>query len=123
MDEKVHANEARAFLARHPEIEVFDAFVSDLSGVLRGKRLRRHDLDKLYGEGLQLPGTTFLLDVTGHSVDPGGRRFSDGDPDHLARPVPGTLVPVPWAERPTAQVLMRQFEQDGAPSSPACTMA
>ena len=115
MDEHVHMNEAQAFLAGHPEIEVIDAFLSDLSGVLRGKRLRRHDLDKLYGEGLQLPGTTYLLDVTGFSVDPGGRGYSDGDPDHVARPIPGTLVTVPWAERPTAQVLMWQFEQDGAP--------
>ncbi len=49
--------------------------------MLRGKRLRRHDLDKLYGEGLQLPGTTYLLDVTGISVDPGGRGYSDGDLD------------------------------------------
>ena len=115
MDEKVHSNEAHAFLARHPATELVDAFVSDLSGVLRGKRLRRHEVDKLFGEGLQLPGTTYLLDVTGFSVDPGGRGFSDGDPDHVACPIPGTLVPVPWAERPTAQVLLWQFEQDGAP--------
>ena len=49
--------------------------------MLRGKRLRRDDLDKFYGEGLQLPGTTCLLDVTGISVDPGGRGYSDGDLD------------------------------------------
>ncbi len=49
--------------------------------MLRGKRLRRDDLDKFYGEGLQLPGITCLLDVTGISVDPGGRCYSDGDVD------------------------------------------
>ena len=81
MDERVHASEAQAFLAGHPETEVIDAFLSDLSGVLRGKRLRRDDLDKFYGKGLQLPGTTCLRDVTGISVDPGGRGYSDGDLD------------------------------------------
>jgi glutamine synthetase len=115
MDNRVHTDDAEAFLARHPNIETIDAFLSDLCGVLRGKRLRRHELGKLFGEGLQLPGTTFLNDVTGYSEDPGGRGFTDGDPDHVTLPIPGTLVPVPWTKRPTAQVMLRQFEQDGTP--------
>ncbi len=44
MDEKIRISEAGAFLAGHPEIEIVDAFLSDLSGVLRGKQLGRHDL-------------------------------------------------------------------------------
>ncbi len=102
------------FLARHPDVAVIDAFVSDLSGILRGKRLSRADAKKLYGEGLLLPGTTFLLDVTGGSCDPGGRGFSDGDPDHVLKPVPGALAPIPWASRPSGQVLMTTFEPDGS---------
>lgn len=107
--------EAETFLAAHPEIAAIDAIIADLAGVNRGKRLGRHELAKLYNEGLQLPGTTFLIDVKGDSTDPGGRGSSDGDPDHVGKPIPGTLVPVPWSAQPVGQVLLTFFEQDGRP--------
>ena len=52
------------------------------------------------------PGSSFLLAVTGESNDPEGMGFSDGDPDEVGMPIPGTLQPSPWAQVPTAQVMM-----------------
>ena len=62
-----------------------------------------------------LPGSVFLLDTAGASCDPCGYGFADGDPDTPVRADPATLVPVPWAEVPTAQVMLRFYEKDGSP--------
>jgi glutamine synthetase len=107
--------ELESFLERHPEIEVVEAIYSDLCNLWRGKRLERVDAGKLYDRGLPVAGAMFLIDVTGETCDPGGRGYSDGDPDHLARPVADSLVPIPWSKRPAAQVLMNVFDLDGQP--------
>ncbi len=103
-------------LAEQPETGSLDAIFIDLCGIARGKRYPRADMAKLLKSGLQIPYSVYLLDVTGESLDPCGYGFSDGDPDGTALPLPGTLVPVPWAERPRAQVLMTMRDGEGAPS-------
>jgi glutamine synthetase len=107
--------EVAAFQRAHPDVETVDAIFADLSGVIRGKRYPIADLPKLYRDGIALPGSAFLLDALGENHDPLGRGFSDGDPDVVAWPIPGTLVPVPWAERPRAQVLLNFRDGDGGP--------
>jgi glutamine synthetase len=82
---------------------------------MRGKRVPIAELGKLYGDGFRVPSSIMLLDVTGTSSDPGGRGFSDGDPDVIVRPIPGTLHCIPWAKEPIAQVLGSLYESDGAP--------
>ncbi len=47
-----------------------------------------------------------MLDVQGHGCDAQGYGGSDGDPDGICWPLPGTLAPVPWASAPTAQCLI-----------------
>ena len=108
-------SELDRFLEQHPDIDVVDAIYSDLCNLWRGKRISRDDAAKIYDQGLPVAGAMFLLDVTGDTSDPGGRGLSDGDPDDLGRPVAGSLVPVPWATRPTAQVLIDVFHLDGRP--------
>jgi glutamine synthetase len=54
-----------------------------------------------------------LVDVQGNTWDTAGLGFSDGDPDALAMPVPGTLAAVPWAPEPRAQCLLTLTEPDG----------
>ena len=103
-------------LAEHPDIGGLDAIFIDLCGIARGKRYPRSDMAKVIADGLQMPYTVYILDVTGESLDPCGYGFGDGDPDGTAIPVPGTLAPVPWAERPRAQVLMTMRDNAGAPS-------
>ncbi len=106
------AEEVQSFLSAHPGTQAVDAIFADLSGVIRGKRYPIEQIDKVTG-GLAFPGSAFLLDVVGESHDPGGYGFSDGDPDCVAVPIPGSLKPVPWLSRPTAQVLMTFREADG----------
>ena len=109
-------NELDAFITENPDIKFCDVLVPDLCNVMRGKRLPIADLGKLYGGDFRMPSSIMLLDVTGASSDPGGRGFSDGDPDVLVRPVGGTLQRIPWTEKPTAQVMGTFCENDGAPS-------
>ncbi|MEQ8604086.1 MAG: glutamine synthetase family protein [Marivibrio sp.] len=99
--------EIRAFLAAHPDTKTIEAFIFDLCGVAMGKRYPVEDLAALYSDGLQMCAAACLLDVTGNSADPLGHGFSDGDPDADAIAIPGTLKPVPWARRPTGQVMLR----------------
>ncbi|MCH7795655.1 MAG: glutamine synthetase [Proteobacteria bacterium] len=107
--------EAADFLAAHPETRTVDAIFADLSGIVRGKRYPIDHLAKLYGGEVAMPASVYLLDVTGESHDPGGRGFSDGDPDAGVRIVPGSLKPVPWADRPGCQVMITLVEEDQRP--------
>lgn len=108
-------DEISEFLANNPDVETFDTIVSDLCGVIRGKRLDRDGIVKVYKNGLQMPGSTVFLDVTGDCSDPEGMGESDGDPDVNVRPIPGTLVRVPWFNKPMAQLLVSFYEDDGRP--------
>ncbi len=107
--------ELDAFLHRHPETAILELLQPDMNGVLRGKRVGREDFAKAYEPGVNFCAATTMLDTKGQTfagIDEGGR---DGDPDALARAVPGSLARVPWAARPSAQVLMCLEEPTGGP--------
>ncbi len=108
------ADEATAWLAKHPDTREVDAFLIDLNGKAFGKRLPVADLPGLYAEGTTMCAAMQLTDAQGTCWDTAGLGFSDGDPDAPCRPVPGTLAPVPWSTEPRAQCLMRFEEPDGA---------
>jgi len=65
-----------------------------------------NEAKKLFISGIQFASAIFLLDVTGNSSDPGGRGFSDGDPDKTFLPVAGSLKLMPWHKDSLAQVLV-----------------
>lgn len=98
------AAEAAAFLAAHPGIEAVDAFVIDVNAHALGKRVPVADLAALARGGVQFSASALLHDVRGMGQGPLGIGADDGDPDGNGWPIPGTLVRVPWARRPTAQV-------------------
>ncbi len=108
-------DEAADFLARHPQTRWVDAMVPDLNGILRGKRLDVSGLGKLYKSGLNLPGSTYALDLMGANVDSTGMGPTDGDPDYATHAVPGTLAPVPWQGDHQAQVMLTMSDDDGSP--------
>ncbi len=108
--------ELAAFLDTYPDLDHVDACLIDLCGIIRGKRYPRAELDKLFRSGLQFPYSTYFLDATGHCADPCGRGISDGDPDGVCLPVPGTLVPTPWLGETAAQVMVTMGEGNGAPA-------
>jgi glutamine synthetase len=104
------------FLADHPEIRFIDAFVNDLNTVERGKRIDRAGIAGVFKRGMPLPGSMFALDIEGGTVEASGLGFADGDADRPCMPIPGTLVPVPWAAADgVAQVQLTMHEHDGTP--------
>ncbi len=108
------------FLKRYPDCRYVDALFIDLCGISRGKRYPRHEMEKLFAKGLQIPLSIYFLDVTGDCLDPLGLGVSNGDPDANAMPLPGTLAPIPWADDEGAQVLMsfRPEEEGDYPVDP-----
>ena len=112
---KTAEDEARAFMAAHPGIKQVDALLVDSCGVLRGKKVPIRGLPKLFGEGVGFPGSIYATDITGSTVEATGLGLDDGDADRPCRAVPGTLSTVPWATRPTGQILLSMHEADGSP--------
>lgn len=109
------ADELQKFLERHPDTQFLELLQPDMLGILRGKRVVRDEFAKPFAGGLNFCGATVLLDALGQTferIDNGGR---DGDPDAISTAVPGSLAPVPWAEVPTAQVLLAMADSAGRP--------
>jgi glutamine synthetase len=107
--------EIDTFRKNYPSTRYVDAVFSDLCGIIRGKRFSIDSLEKLYEPGLRFPGSVFLLDVTGANHDPVGHGFTDGDPDHRAMAIPGTLKPVPWSKTDLVQVYLSFHHEDLSP--------
>ncbi len=105
--------ECRRFLEAHPEIAFFEVIFTALSGVPRGKRLRRHEIMAVFEYGRFLPGSILVCDITGQDCEDTGLVWADGDADRLAKPAPGALAPAPWLGDDVAQVLTSLYELDG----------
>lgn len=108
--------EAEAFFAAHPEVDAVDIIFTNMCGVPRGKRLRRHEVLAVYKDGRFLPGSAVIVDITGRDTEETGLVWEDGDADRHIRPIPGTLVPTPWAGPKAAQFLTGFYELDGTPN-------
>ncbi|WP_395672516.1 glutamine synthetase family protein [Phenylobacterium sp.] len=109
-------DELEAFLAAHPEITFFEVLFTAMSGVPRGKRLRRHELRGVFDYGRFLPGSILVNDITGRDCEDTGLVWEDGDADRLGKPIPGTLVPAPWLGDDVGQVMLSLYELDGRPN-------
>ena len=98
-----------------PGTRFVDAFVFDLNGIARGKRLPAADWAGACESGVAFSASALVLDAQGNAQGPLGIGTQDGDPDALAWPVHGQTWPVPWASAPTAQALLSMRGADGAP--------
>lgn len=76
----VQLNEANAFLKDHPEVLYVDLLIADMNGVVRGKRIERTSLHKVYEKGINLPASLFALDINGSTVEGSEHRRDDGNP-------------------------------------------
>lgn len=110
-------DEAKAFLAAHPQVEAFDIVLTDANGVGRGKIIRRHELESVYEKGRHLPISILGLDIAGEDVHETGLIWDSGDGDLRAWPIPGTLVPLHGSLPQRGQLLMSMFHLDGTPMS------
>ncbi|MEQ1808507.1 MAG: glutamine synthetase family protein [Terricaulis sp.] len=107
--------EVKVFLDKHPEIQFFEIVFTNLAGVPRGKRLRRHEIEAVYENGRFLPGSILVNDITGQDVEATGLVWEDGDADRVARPIAGRITPAPWLGADVAQVPVTMYELDGRP--------
>jgi len=100
-------------LQRLPDCELVDLLLPDMNGLLRGKRITRDALEKVYADGVCLPMSLIATDITGNTVEETGLGYDIGDEDRICRPVPGSLRPVPWSPRPMAQLLLSMEDAQG----------
>ena len=107
--------ELRQFLERHPDTRTRSFCRPDMLGILRGKRVGRDEFAKVFGIGVNFCGATVLLDSKGQTFERIADGSRDGDPDAISTAVPGSLAPVPWAQVPTAQVLLAMATAKGEP--------
>jgi glutamine synthetase len=107
--------ELRSYLKRHPGVNAMELLITDLPGVFRCKRIRGKEFDKTFSDGFCIPGGAVLLNTLGDAVSGIAWSDADGDPDALAEVVGGSLAPVPWASKPTAQALFRLHYRSGEP--------
>jgi glutamine synthetase len=107
--------ELRALLNEFPDTDVMELLIADLAGVLRGKRIRGNEFQKVFDRGFYLPGGAVLLNTLGNVVPGIPFTADDGDPDICAQVLPESVAPVPWAKRASAQALFRFFTRDGEP--------
>ena len=111
-----------AALARIPDCEQVDLLLPDMNGLLRGKRITRSALEKVYADGVCLPMSLIATDITGNTVEETGLGYAIGDEDRICRPVPGTLRPVPWQPE-VAWCLGEAWTLDGQEHWPSCPRA
>lgn len=109
------AEQARAFLEATPNLKFVDAFLTDLNGVLRGKRLPAKGAMKLFESGLRLPRSLIGVDIWGTDVFDNGLVVDTGDSDGICVALPPGLIPTQWTSQPTAQAQMMMCEADGSP--------
>ncbi|KJE37015.1 glutamine synthetase [Thalassospira sp. HJ] len=105
--------DAQRFFEENPDVELVELLIPDINGVFRGKRISKQKFLKSFTEGVTLPGSMCLVDITGDNPEGTGLLWSSGDQDNLAKPIPGTLCRVPYGELPLAQVMMSLHNLDG----------
>jgi len=70
---RLTSDEAQAFLDANPKVQWIDAFLFDMNGVPRGKRIRRSDLVGVAKQGLMMPVSVFIMDPLGNCMEETGR--------------------------------------------------
>lgn len=108
------SHEDRLAMEQIRDCELVDLILPDMNGLLRGKRITRDALEKVYESGVCLPMSLIATDITGNTVEETGLGYDIGDEDRICRPVPGTLRPVPWSNRPMAQLLLSMEDTHGS---------
>lgn len=104
-----------AFQKAHPQIQSVDLMVTPISGVVRGKRLRAHEIAPIYRSGRFLPESLLVGEITGADCAETGLVWANGDADVIARPAAGKILPQPWRGPNAAQLILSMYQLDGTP--------
>lgn len=98
------------YLRDYPDTQVVEILIADINGIFRGKQVPVDTLAKIANGGVYFPITTSFLTTNGANAELTLDEFGS-DPDRRCQMVPGTLKPVPWALRPTAQVMVETVDK------------
>ena len=109
-------SDAEAFFAAHPEVQFIETLFTTLSGVARGKRLRRVELAKVYEGSAFVPGSIAAVDILGADCEASGLVWETGDADAIMTPVPGGLRLASWLGPDVAQLMCSLTMLDSEPS-------
>lgn len=110
--------EARDFLAKHPEVRSIELMLIDANGIPRGKLLHRDELLAIYENGRPLPSSILSLTVQGEDVEASGLVWEVADADCWTYPLPGSLTLQPWRNLPTGQLQVSMHPTQGLPATP-----
>lgn len=106
--------ELNAAQKKYGKFESLDLLIPDLSGMLRGKRIRQNDFEKSCKGGFVFCAGATMLTTLGEVVSGVPYGADDGDPDLPATIVPGSIAPVPWSSKPMGQAMFRIVAEDGS---------
>jgi glutamine synthetase len=106
--------DVQQFFEENPDVETLEAFIVDVSGILRGKKMPRANAGKLFKGGVRMPRSAFAVDIWGQDVPAAQLIIETGDNDGVCYPVKNSLRMVPWLKN-TAQVMLTMKEPDGRP--------
>ena len=109
--------EARDFLAQHPEVRLIELMLIDANGIPRGKLLHRDELLAIYENGRPLPSSILSLTIQGEDVEESGLVWEVADADCWTYPIPGSLTLQSWRSTPTGQVQVSMHPVKGAPAA------
>ena len=107
------AAELEQFLKTHPDTQVLELLMPDISGILRAKRIHRSEFSRLFDGTFLTPRSAPLLGARGDWYDEIPLSELGGDPDQIILPVSGTLAPAPWYDSPVAQVMVAYTQDNG----------
>ena len=113
-----HPQEARDFLAKHPEVRSIELMLIDANGIPRGKLLHRDELLAIYENGRPLPSSILSLTIQGEDVEASGLVWEVADADCWTYPLPGSLTLQPWRAVPTGQLQVSMHPTQGMPATP-----
>ena len=114
MTQYTPADELEDFLRTAPDTRLMELLLPDMNGVLRGKRVGPDEFEDVLSSGINMCGSTAILNTKGATFSRVTYGSQDGDPDVNARAVAGSLAPIPWSTVPSAQVLLELREIDGS---------
>ncbi|WP_271274173.1 glutamine synthetase family protein [Aliamphritea hakodatensis] len=108
-------NSELEWLAANPEIKHITAAVTDLNGILRGKRLPVAQAEKILGGSMRMPPSSLSSDIWGGDIEDNQYADLTGDGDGICQYTGRGVLPVNWTAAPHAFIPLWMTDEQGEP--------
>ena len=105
------------WLTENPQIKHITAAVTDLNGVLRGKRLPVTQAKKILSGSMRMPPSMLSSDIWGEDVEDNQYADLTGDSDGVCQHTGRGFLPVNWTSTPHAFLPLWMTDEEGNPFS------